>query len=97
MRAFTLVVKKYGSRLKPRIFSVAEARLAAARKEIREQRARTVDTANAKITFGDAAKLHLQHVDADSSSNAGHELTGTKWMSRSEKLGLSWLQRKCGG
>ena len=47
-------------------FSVAEARMAAARKEIREQRARTVDTANAKMTFGDAAKLHLQHVDADS-------------------------------
>ena len=47
-------------------FSVAEARMAAARKEIREQRGRNVDTASAKMTFGDAAKLHLQHVDADS-------------------------------
>ena len=51
--------------LKTSHFSVAEARLSSALKENREQRKREVDTANAKMTFGEAATLHLQQVDAD--------------------------------
>lgn len=51
--------------LKTSHFSVAEARLATALKENREHRKRDVDTANAKMTFGEVATLHLQHVDTD--------------------------------
>ena len=44
-------------------FSVAEARLAAVVKEHRDRKRKEVDSSNAKMTFGEAAELHIQRVD----------------------------------
>lgn len=44
-------------------FSVAEAKLAEIQKEHRERRGKEIDTRNAKMTFGEAAALHMQRVE----------------------------------
>lgn len=51
--------------LKTDRFSVTEARLAVLQKEHRQQRAQEVDPANARMTFAQAASLHLQPLDED--------------------------------
>ena len=55
--------KEIWKALKTSHFSVAEARLALVQKEHRERKGREVDPANGKMTFDEAARLHLQHVD----------------------------------
>jgi integrase len=57
--------KEIWKSLKTSHFSVAEAKLAEVQKEHRERRAREVDPSNAKMTFGQAAQLHLQRVADD--------------------------------
>ena len=54
--------KEVWKSLKTDHFSVAEARLAVLQKEHRERRGKEVDSANAKMTFGDAATLHMQRL-----------------------------------
>ena len=55
--------KEIWKSLKTEHFSVAEARLATAVKDHRERKSRVVDASNAKMTFNDAATLHLQRLD----------------------------------
>ncbi|MEO6785910.1 MAG: hypothetical protein ABI318_07225 [Chthoniobacteraceae bacterium] len=49
--------------LKTSHFSVAEAWLATAVKDHRERKSREVDPSNARMTFGEAATLHIRRVD----------------------------------
>ena len=49
--------------LKTAHFSVAEARIGEMQKENRERRGREVDPGNAKMTFGQAATLHMQRLE----------------------------------
>jgi integrase len=55
--------KEIWKSLKTSHFSVAESRLAVAQKEHRERKGREVDPANAKMTFGQAASLHMQRLE----------------------------------
>jgi integrase len=55
--------KEIWKSLKTSHFSVAEAKLAEAQKEHRKHKGRDVDPANAKITFGQAATLHMQRLE----------------------------------
>ena len=57
--------KEIWKTLKTSHFSVAEAKLAEVQKEHRERKGREIDPANAKMTFGQAAALHIQRVDED--------------------------------
>ena len=55
--------KEIWKSLKTEHFSVAEARLATVIKDHRERKGRVIDTSNAKMTFNDAATLHMQRLD----------------------------------
>lgn len=55
--------KEIWKALKTSHFSVAEAKLAELQKENRARRGREVDPGNAKMTFGQAATLHMQRVE----------------------------------
>ena len=55
--------KEIWKSLKTSHFSVAGAKLAELRKEHRARRAKDVDPANAKMTFGQAATLHMQRLE----------------------------------
>lgn len=55
-----LAVKEVWRSLKTTHFSVAEARLAAAKKEHRQLKGKQIDPANAKMTFGQAAELYMR-------------------------------------
>jgi integrase len=55
--------KEIWKSLKTSHFSVAEARLAVAQKEHRERKAKETDATDAKMTFGQAAALHMRRVD----------------------------------
>lgn len=55
--------KEIWKSLKTSHFSVAEARLASALKEHRERKSRDVNPSNAKMTFGQAAALHMQRIE----------------------------------
>ncbi len=57
--------KEVWKSLKTANFSVAETRLATLQKEHRARRDKEVDSTNAKMTFGDASTLHMQHLDGD--------------------------------
>src|SRR5882672_3770611 len=59
---FYLNGKEIWKSLKTSHFSVAEARLANAQKQHREQKSKQVDPANAKMTFQQAASLHMQRI-----------------------------------
>ena len=54
--------KEIWKSLKTSHFSVAEARLSAAQKEHRERRGTEIDPSNAKMTFEQAASLHIQRL-----------------------------------
>jgi integrase len=54
--------KEIWKSLKTSHFSIAEAKLAEVLKQHRERKSREVDPANAKMTFGQAATLHMQRV-----------------------------------
>ena len=45
--------------------SVARAKLAETLKDHRENQSREIDTNNAKLTFGEASTLHMEHLEAD--------------------------------
>ena len=79
--------KEVWKSLKTDHFSVAEARLATLQKEHRERRGKEVDSANAKMTFGDAAALHMQRLDEDVSLK---RLTRTYWRAVNAALLKSW-------
>ncbi len=70
--------KEIWKSLKTSHFSVAEARLANAVKEHRERRGKEVDSSNAKMTFQDAAALHLQRLDENVSLKSGPGHTGAR-------------------
>ncbi len=55
--------KEIWKSLKTSHFSVAEAKLAEVQKEHTIRRAKDVDPANAKMTFGQAATLHMQRLE----------------------------------
>ncbi len=55
--------KEVWKSLKTDSFSVAEARLATVQKEHRERRSKEVDASSSKMTFQQAADLHLKHLD----------------------------------
>jgi integrase len=55
--------KEIWKSLKTSHFSVAEAKLAELQKEHRARRAKDVDPANAKMTFGQAATLHMRRLE----------------------------------
>jgi len=55
--------KEIWKSLKTSHFSVAEARLAKAQKEHRERKTKEIDPSDAKMTFGQAAALHMQRLD----------------------------------
>lgn len=55
--------KEVWKSLKTKHFSVAEARLAGARKEHQQRKARDTSPSDAKMTFGQATELHLQRLD----------------------------------
>lgn len=57
--------KEIWKALKTSHFSVAEAKIAELQKENRERRGRGIDPGNARMTFGQAASLHMQRVDED--------------------------------
>ncbi len=57
--------KEIWKALKTSHFSVAEARLAVVLKEHRERKGKEIDASNAKMTFGEAASLHMQRVADD--------------------------------
>jgi integrase len=57
--------KEIWKSLKTSHFSVAQARLAALRKEHREHRGKEIDSSSARMTFGQAAALHMRRVNAD--------------------------------
>src|SRR5260221_6616084 len=54
--------KEIWKSLKTSHFSVAEAKLAEAQKEHRERKSKQVDPANSKMTFGQAATLHMDRL-----------------------------------
>ncbi len=54
--------KEIWSSLKTSHFSIAEARLAEKLKEHRERKGREIDVSNAKMTFGQAATLHVSRL-----------------------------------
>lgn len=56
--------KEVWKSLKTKHFSVAEARLAEVQKEHRQRKGREKSTSSAKMTFQQAADLHLQRLDA---------------------------------
>jgi integrase len=55
--------KEIWKSLKTEHFSVAEARLATVQKEHRSLRSKDIDTADAHMTFGQAAALHMERVN----------------------------------
>jgi integrase len=55
--------KEIWKSLKTSHFSVAEAKLAEVQKEHKKRRAKDVDPANAKMTFAQAATLHMQRLE----------------------------------
>ncbi len=55
--------KEIWKALKTSHFSVAEAKLAEVKKEHRVRRAKDIDPANAKMTFGQSATLHTQRLE----------------------------------
>ncbi|TLD71495.1 site-specific integrase [Phragmitibacter flavus] len=55
--------KEVWKSLKTKHFSVAESRLAEAQKEHRQRKSRDQSSSSAKMTFGQAAELHTQHLD----------------------------------
>lgn len=79
--------KEVWKSLKTSHFSVAEARLAVIQKEHREQRGKEFDAANAKMTFGQAATLHMQRLDENVSLK---RLTRTYWRAVNAALLRSW-------
>lgn len=56
--------KEVWKSLKTKHFTVAESRLAEAQKEHRQRKGREASASSAKMTFQQAAALHLQHLDA---------------------------------
>lgn len=68
-------------------FSVAEARLGALLKEHRERRGKEIDASNAKMTFGDAATLHMHRVADDVSIK---RRTRQYWQETLDALHRSW-------
>jgi len=55
--------KEVWKSLKTKHFTVAESRLAEAQKEHRQRKGREASASSAKMTFQQAADLHLQHLD----------------------------------
>lgn len=55
--------KEVWKSLKTKHYSVAESRLAEAQKEHRQRKGREASASSAKMTFGQAAALHLQRLD----------------------------------
>ena len=80
--------KEIWKSLKTSHFSVAEARLAIIQKEHREIRGKDVDTSNAKMTFGEAAKLQMQRVNDDPSLK---RRTRFYWETVDRALRKSWV------
>ena len=68
-------------------FSVAEAKLAVAQQEHRTRRAKDVDPANAKMTFGQATTLHTQRLEERVTIK---KRTREYWQETLEALLRSW-------
>ena len=81
--------KEIWKSLKTSHFSVAEARLAAVQKEQRGLRSKDVDTADARMTFGQAASLHMERVNK---SVAIKRRTRQYWKQTLDALLKSWPQ-----
>ena len=79
--------KEIWKSLKTAHFSVAEARLATFQKEHRERKGREIDASNAKMTFADAAALHMQRVAEDVSIK---RRTRQYWQETLDALLRSW-------
>ena len=79
--------KEVWKSLKTSHFSVAEPRLATIQKEHRERRGKEIDSSNAKMTFGEAAKLYMQRLDEDVSLK---RLTRHYWRVINAALLKSW-------
>ncbi len=79
--------KEIWKSLKTSHFSVAEARLATALKEHRERKSSAVDPDDAKMTFGQAATLHLQRLEEKVSIKKG---TKKYWREVHAALLKSW-------
>jgi integrase len=79
--------KEIWKSLKTSHFSVADARLATAVKEHRERKGKKVDASNAKMTFDQAATLHMQRLDENVSLK---RRTRKYWREVSASLLKSW-------
>jgi integrase len=79
--------KEIWKSLKTSHYSVAEARLTSTVKEHREKKGRAGASANAKMTFGEAARLHMQHLDENVSIK---KRTRTYWREILAALLKSW-------
>ena len=67
---------------------MAEARLAAVQKEHRETRGKEIDASNAKMTFGEAASLHMQKVNEDANLK---RRTREYWPEVNKAIPKSWV------
>jgi integrase len=79
--------KEVWKSLKTLHFSVAEARLAEFLKEHRQRRSNGNGEVSAKMTFGEAAQIHLRNLDDNLSLKAG---TRHYWRQRLAALMKSW-------
>ena len=79
--------KEIWKSLKTSHYSVAEARLATFQKEHRERNGKEIDASNAKMTFGEAATLHMQRVADDVSIK---RRTRQYWKETLDALLRSW-------
>lgn len=80
--------KEIWKSLKTAHFSVAEAKMAEVQKEHRERKSKNIEAGDAKITFGDAAAIHMQRIQDRVSIKAG---TRKYWKETLEALLRNWV------
>ncbi|MBX7210386.1 MAG: site-specific integrase [Verrucomicrobiaceae bacterium] len=81
--------KEIWKSLKTDSFSVAQAKLAELRKGHKEAQAQVVEPSDSKLTFGQAAKLHLERIDKKVSIK---KRTRQYWHERMDALFRSWKE-----